>query len=260
MNKIQKVLVVDDSKLARLTLARLLKARKIDVVEADSVFSAIEVLEKELVDAIFLDVQMPERDGFEGLQLFKADSKLKDIPVSMYSGDLSTEAQQTAIQRGAQAYLCKPANNENLDKVLEALEANVVAEDMQAFTDNETPNALFAQQAAALKKHKKALVAFDERTRTLARVFNSEKKTNSAMFAQLLKRAEQLEAQMGSLAKRNEYAEHDDLLHKRAENDIGGQLKKTRDNQRLVLTASIAAIIISLVALVLDMINYFNGL
>ncbi len=50
MSTIKKVLVVDDSKLARLTLARLLKERDLDVVEAESVDDGMKVLNDELLN------------------------------------------------------------------------------------------------------------------------------------------------------------------------------------------------------------------
>lgn len=127
MTKIRNVLVIDDSKLARLTLSRLLKAKDLGVTEATSVKEGIEILQNESIDAAFIDVQMPEQDGFEGLSIIRQDPALKHLPCSMYSGDLSMEAQQEALDNGAQAYLFKPANTDSVENVLLALHDHLTA-------------------------------------------------------------------------------------------------------------------------------------
>lgn len=283
MKKIKKALVVDDSKLARVTLSRLLTNKGITVIEAESVVGAMDILSTDTVDAIFLDVQMPELNGFEGLKLIKANESLKNIPCSMYSGDLSTEAQQEAISRGAQAYLFKPANSESLEHVLEALEANIVAEDMRQYVPQPTvaesrQNEQEAQEGSQdsqspawqqqvpfidpqqMDKHKKALLTLDGRTRSLARLLNQEKKETETAFVDLGNRLSTVDTELESLKKYKEHTQHDDLLHKRTENDIRGQLQKTRDNLRLATTVAIISVILAVAAIVIVGILYFGSI
>lgn len=252
---IKKVLVVDDSKLARLTLGRLLKKKSITVLEADSVASALDVLRNEAVDAIFLDVQMPEQSGFDGLKILKKDPELKLIPCSMYSGDLSAEAQQEAIDKGAQAYLFKPANAESLDKVLAILTAESVADATQE-------SAVVVQQncvdASSLVVHKKAVLKLDGRTKNLARLLNQGRKETKVAVNVLTSRLSDVSEEIEVLKKKSAHAEHDDLLHRRAENDIHGQIQKNRENLRLAITVAIISVTLAVVSLMITGFIYFS--
>lgn len=124
MANIRNVLIIDDSKLARVTLSRLLKAKDYNISEAASVDEGLEILRNEPIDAAFIDVQMPEKDGFVALETIKNDPDLAHLPCSMYSGDTSNESHQSALEKGADAYLFKPANADSVDNVLQALEAH----------------------------------------------------------------------------------------------------------------------------------------
>ncbi|PID64040.1 MAG: hypothetical protein CR974_00560 [Gammaproteobacteria bacterium] len=282
MSKIKKVLIVDDSKLARLTLERLLNSQGMTVLSAHSVDSALRILSMESVDAIFLDVQMPEKNGFDGLELLKADEELRHIPVSMYSGDLSQEAQKEAINRGAQAYLFKPANLETVKHVLEALERNIIAEDMQQYApaeetvetdDNIVANAAAAiadntavialkrqskQCQAQIEKHQKALLALDGRTRNLARLLNQEKKEIEGAHSSFAEHVVHFEQELDSLRRNHKHSQHDELLHKRSENDIRGELKKVRDNLRMTLTVAVIAVIFGIFSTLLATFLYVS--
>ncbi len=123
MKKLQTVLVIDDSKLARVFLARLLKAYDLEVLDAESVDEGIAVLNANTVNAVFMDAMMPDIDGFEGITMIKNDPALQHIPCAMYSGELSDEAKDKARIIGADAYLCKPATNEAVAEVLTIFEA-----------------------------------------------------------------------------------------------------------------------------------------
>ncbi len=122
MQKLKKVLVIDDSKLARVFLGRLLKAYGLEVLNAESVDEGMAVLNTDTVDAVFMDAMMPEIDGFAGIAMIKNAPALHHIPCAMYSGELSDEAKEKARTAGADAYLCKPATNETVAEVLTQLE------------------------------------------------------------------------------------------------------------------------------------------
>ncbi len=123
MKKLEKVLVIDDSKLARVCLTRLLKARDLDVVEAESVDEGMRVLNTDSqIETVFMDAMMPDKDGFEGITMIKNTPTLQHIPCVMYSGELSVQAQDKAKDSGAIAYLGKPATDETLDVVLNQIQ------------------------------------------------------------------------------------------------------------------------------------------
>ena len=123
---LKTALIVDDSRLARLTLKRLLTKYDIDVIEAESVIDGESWISRHtLPDIVFMDIMMPDLDGYEGLARLRADPETHDLPVIMYSGDISEEARQKARDAGATGYLPKPADASRLDHLLAALRDRV---------------------------------------------------------------------------------------------------------------------------------------
>ena len=87
----KRVLVVDDSKSARLVLRRMLEKYELLVDTVESAGEALEFLTHERPDAIFMDHMMPGMDGFQAVKAIKANPRTATIPVMMYTskgGDL----------------------------------------------------------------------------------------------------------------------------------------------------------------------------
>lgn len=82
---IKHALVVDDSKLAQITLKRQLEAHELVVALADSGEQALEFLEEQIVDVIFMDHTMPGMDGLQALAAIKRNPRTAMIPVMMYT-------------------------------------------------------------------------------------------------------------------------------------------------------------------------------
>jgi CheY-like chemotaxis protein len=61
-------------------------------------------------DVIFLDLNMPRKNGFECLEEIKQIPKLKNIPVIIFSTSSQQEAINITYQKGAHHYVCKPGN------------------------------------------------------------------------------------------------------------------------------------------------------
>lgn len=79
----RKILLVDDSKSARYALRLSLQRHDCEVDTADSAESGLEKIKQDLPDAIFMDHLMPGMNGFEALDLLKADPRTAHIPVVM---------------------------------------------------------------------------------------------------------------------------------------------------------------------------------
>jgi class 3 adenylate cyclase len=119
-------LIVDDSRVNRLVLARLLARLGIDVLEAENGAEALELLRAHAadVDVVLLDVMMPELDGYQTLEAIKADDALSHIPVIIVSAVEELDSVVRCIELGATDYLTKPINA----RILEArLSASLVA-------------------------------------------------------------------------------------------------------------------------------------
>src|SRR6476659_2145668 len=76
-----RVLAVDDQRDALRLLQIRLQNAGFDCVTANDGAGAIELLSKEPVDVIILDVMMPQMDGFEVCRRLKIDERTRDIPV-----------------------------------------------------------------------------------------------------------------------------------------------------------------------------------
>lgn len=89
--------------------------------------AAINLLTKELVilpDYIFLDINMPIMNGRETLAEIKRNTRLRDIPVIMYSTTSDTKEIMTFYSQGAHDFLIKPSN---FNKLVEALSSIIVS-------------------------------------------------------------------------------------------------------------------------------------
>lgn len=116
---LKTALVVDDSKLARITLQRLLEKHDLSVTTAESGIQALDLLQNDIPDVIFMDHLMPELDGFETTQRIKGDPRTGHTPVIMCSGKEGVDNyEEQAISIGACGILSKPPQP---DKLVEAL-------------------------------------------------------------------------------------------------------------------------------------------
>jgi adenylate cyclase len=111
-------LIVDDSRVNRLVLARQLAALGLEVVEAENGRDALETLRAAAaaIDLVLLDVVMPEMDGYETLAAMKADDAIRHLPVLIVSGVEELDSVVRCIELGATDYLTKPIN----PRILEA--------------------------------------------------------------------------------------------------------------------------------------------
>jgi CheY-like chemotaxis protein len=72
-------------------------------------------------DVIFLDLNMPRKNGFECLTEIKQTPKLKDIPVVIFSTTASDHVVDKTYQQGATYYICKPHSFSELVKVIDTV-------------------------------------------------------------------------------------------------------------------------------------------
>lgn len=116
-----KILVVDDSKLARLTLIKTLKEYEpsAEIYEAENGAIGVELFKAEKPGIVFLDLTMPVMDGYEALGLImENDSKAQVVVVS---ADIQTQAQEQVLALGAKLMVPKPINSEKMLGVLQQL-------------------------------------------------------------------------------------------------------------------------------------------
>ena len=109
-----KILIVDDVMSNVLLLKILLTNEKFQVCTANCGNACIEQAKKEHPDLILLDVMMPDINGFDTAVIMKKDPELKDIPIIFLTA-LNTPADLVhGFQVGANDFLTKPFNKEEL--------------------------------------------------------------------------------------------------------------------------------------------------
>lgn len=120
---VRKALVVDDSRLARVALTRLLLRQGIDVETADSGAEAVTAVRGDVPDVVFLDYMMPDMDGFEVASALSALPEAAGVPLVMYTSRNSPEDRARAIRSGISGFLVKPVSEEALQDLLETVDA-----------------------------------------------------------------------------------------------------------------------------------------
>ena len=105
----KKVLIVDDSKLMRIIIKKILSNDDLFVVtcEAGNGIEALSEIERDVPDIIFLDIEMPEMDGVEALKEIRAKYSTKVVVVSSVAQMGSSRAAEVN-QLGADAIIEKP--------------------------------------------------------------------------------------------------------------------------------------------------------
>ena len=104
----RRVLAVDDNRVNRIALSRLLGRLGLSVTLAENGQQALEHLKDRPFDLLLLDIVMPEMDGYEVLRRLKQDRQLRDIPVIVISAIDDMKSVVKCIEMGAEDYLPKP--------------------------------------------------------------------------------------------------------------------------------------------------------
>ena len=108
------VLIVDDDERVREYVRVNLEMEGYAVREAGSADEGLGVLEEVSPDLILLDVMMPEVDGWEMLRRVQERHGVGAIPVVMFSGKVNEKSAQEATARGAQGFVGKPFDPQQL--------------------------------------------------------------------------------------------------------------------------------------------------
>ena len=123
---IKNALLVDDSKVARFALSKLLENRDMDVSMAGSGEEALDYLNaSEHPDVIFMDHLMPGMNGVEATKAIKRNPATASIPVIMCTSRKSEDFIQEARGYGVYNILPKPPQSDGLDSILSGLTQDV---------------------------------------------------------------------------------------------------------------------------------------
>jgi CheY-like chemotaxis protein len=114
----KRALVVDDSKSARAFLSRILERHEISVDAAESAEAAIDYLQRNKPDVIFMDHLMPGMDGFQAVQTIKNNPRTSSIPILMYTSQEGDLYLGQARALGAEGVLPKQIKQSDVTRML----------------------------------------------------------------------------------------------------------------------------------------------
>jgi DNA-binding response OmpR family regulator len=113
----KKILIVDDEQSIRLLLENYLN-KSYEVSTSVNGEEGLIWLEKSIPDLIICDIQMPLIDGYEVIRRVRASGFQKHTPILMLSGEESSESRVKCYRLGAQDFLVKPFNVQELEEII----------------------------------------------------------------------------------------------------------------------------------------------
>ena len=117
------ILIVDDSKLTRRAIRRIIGMLELDVgelIEAEDGLEAIEKIKGPVkIDLVLADLNMPKMTGIEMIYHLRGEEATKSIPVVIVSTESSTTRVEALLADGAVDFLHKPFTPEQIREVLQ---------------------------------------------------------------------------------------------------------------------------------------------
>ncbi len=115
------ILIIEDSRFTRSSIAKVLKNNQHEVLEAENGAIGLDMAIQHKPDFIITDLLMPEMDGFELLENLR--TKGIAIPVIVMSADIQETTRRRVLELGAKTLLHKPFQGPTLLAVLSGLTA-----------------------------------------------------------------------------------------------------------------------------------------
>jgi DNA-binding response OmpR family regulator len=117
----RRILVVEDEEVVRRFIGMTIRGDEIEVDEACNGKEALEKIFANKYDLIILDIMLPEIDGFQVLEKIRANPSLADLPVVIVSAKNSDKDILTGLKGGANYYITKPFEPQELISSLELI-------------------------------------------------------------------------------------------------------------------------------------------
>jgi len=116
----KRILIIDDDARNIFALSAVLRAKSFDCVSCQGAAEAIELLKgNETIDAILIDMMMPDMDGYEAIPLIKKIPFRITTPVISVTAQAMVGDREKCLKAGADGYISKPVD---IDKLLQLLE------------------------------------------------------------------------------------------------------------------------------------------
>lgn len=118
----KRVLVVDDDSRNIFALTATLKARGFECVACLNAHEALQILQTDQqIDAVLLDMMMPDLDGYEAIPRIKALDHRKNTPIFSVTAQAMAGDREKCLQAGATEYISKPIDVDRLLRLLHGI-------------------------------------------------------------------------------------------------------------------------------------------
>jgi len=114
-----RILVVEDNAMNMELAVDLLTLQGYDVVAARTGQEALEIVEKERLDLILMDVQLPGMDGLTVTKKIRQNPKTKDIPIVALTAHAMKGDEERILRHGCTGYISKPIDTREFTKAVE---------------------------------------------------------------------------------------------------------------------------------------------
>lgn len=117
----KSILLVDDTRVLAESIADMLRMESFDVTLAANGMEALEIMNVKLPNLIISDLRMPVMDGIEFIKAIRSHTVLKSLPVIILSAQTNEESRQAGLLAGANIFLTKPFEEDELLSVIKQL-------------------------------------------------------------------------------------------------------------------------------------------
>jgi two-component system chemotaxis response regulator CheY len=117
-----RILIVEDSPTMRQLLVFALRRLKdVEIVEAQDGMDGLRKVSGDHFDLALIDINMPVMDGLKLISLIRGDDSLREIPIVVITTEGANEDRRRALELGANEYLCKPIQANQVLTVVKGL-------------------------------------------------------------------------------------------------------------------------------------------
>ena len=117
----KRIVVVDDAKHLARGLAEVLEMEGFETKFAFDGIEALSVMRTFVPNLVVTDLRMPKMDGFELIDAMRHDEALKGVPIIAITASIGRECRDKVIEKGANLFVAKPFNDEQLLEVIKTL-------------------------------------------------------------------------------------------------------------------------------------------
>ncbi len=112
------VLYVEDNRLNRLLVRRVLEAEGFEVIEAESAIQALDMISEKVPHLILMDINMPEVDGYTLTNRLRQNPMMQGVPIIAMTANVMKGDRERTLEAGCDGYIQKPIDVDILSEQL----------------------------------------------------------------------------------------------------------------------------------------------